>query len=71
MPDDGPSFDPMRAALMGFMEGMTAFTDAVVGYRAQLEAAGYSPTMAEQIAAEMHRQLIITAFTTLRKGSDA
>lgn len=58
----------MRAAMMDMIEGMNVFTDAVVGFRANLEAAGYSPTMAEQIAGELHRQLIVSTFDKMRSN---
>jgi hypothetical protein len=60
----------MRLALMGLIEGFDTFTDAVTGFRTKLEAAGYSPTMAEQLAGELHRQLIIHAFETMKASHD-
>jgi hypothetical protein len=39
--------------------------DAVVGYRAQCEAAGFSPTAAEAMAEEFHRHLLAMLFSSI------
>lgn len=53
-------------ALVGIVAAMAPITQACLQYRADLEEAGYSPTMAESIAGEMHRQLIIQGFSQAR-----
>lgn len=60
--------DKMRLSMMTMIEGLGAMTEAIVGFRAQLEAAGYSPTMAEMLAGELHRQMIISVFAKGRDG---
>lgn len=50
-------FDPMAAA-----DAMSQLIETVVGYRAQCEAAGFSPTAAEMMAMEFHNALIAQVF---------
>lgn len=40
-------------------ETIAPLVDMVAGYRAQLEAAGYSPTMAEAMSAQLHGTLLV------------
>ena len=50
--------NPMAEALLAFSETMSCITDAVTGYRAQLEAAGFSPTASEVMATKYHDVLM-------------
>jgi hypothetical protein len=43
-------------------ETLKPITELCVGFRANLEAAGYSPTMAEQVAGALHVSLIQKIF---------
>ena len=63
---NGPDYVKMLEQLATMVEGMSGITAACVGYRAQLEEAGYSPTMAEALAGELHRQMIIMVFNNQR-----
>ena len=63
MPDSEMSKEAqMVDALIGLVDSLEPMTLACTGYRAKLEAAGYSPTMAEMIAAEVHLALIRKMF---------
>lgn len=54
---------PLSELLLEISEMLAPVTEFCVGQRAQFEAAGYSPAMAERIAAEIHIQLIQSAFS--------
>lgn len=44
------------------LEAAAPIAEASTGYRAQLEAAGYSPTIAEHIAAQFHMMMLTRLF---------
>jgi hypothetical protein len=50
-------------SMMAVQEAMVPIIAAVAGHRAQLEAAGFSPTAAEHMAVDFHRSLLATAFS--------
>jgi len=66
-PDDQPDRDTQRTdmatALMGLNDTLDVIVKAASGYRLQLEAAGYSPTMAEAMSAHYHNLLLQKALT--------
>lgn len=47
-------------AIADLHEILSVVREAAIGYRAQLEADGISPTMAEQMAAEYHSFILTT-----------
>lgn len=49
-PPPGVDVSPLRNALLMINEMLTPVREAAKGYRAQLEADGWSPTVAEQMA---------------------
>jgi len=49
-------------SLADISEALDPIRAAAVGYRAKLEADGYSPTMAEQMSAQLHALLMAKAF---------
>lgn len=53
------SLDEAAAAVA---DGLDTVRAAVVGYRAKLEADGFSPTMAEQMAAQLHALWVARMF---------
>lgn len=55
-----PEPDPpsMAESMAAVMDSLAHIREAVAGYRNQLEADGFSPTMAEAMAAYTHNQLI-------------
>jgi hypothetical protein len=52
----------MATALTGIMATLHVVREAVQGYKTQLEADGWSPTMAEMMAAQLHSALIAKMF---------
>ena len=55
-------------SLMAVQEMMGQISDAVQGYRAKLEEAGFSPTASEVMAIDFHKGLINMIFTNQTKG---
>lgn len=53
-----PAEQPLAFHLAAANEQLQAVIEAVAGHRASLEAAGFSPTMAEQMAAQYYATLI-------------
>lgn len=49
-------------AWLGLQDKMMPIIDATAGHRAQLEAQGFSPTVAEMMAVDFHRHLLMVAF---------
>ena len=43
--------------LADLMDGIAGVAEAVAGFRAQMEAAGFSPTAAEMMAVDFHRAI--------------
>lgn len=66
-----------RAVDPSFLEGLARLSEAilepikatVVGHRARLEAAGFSPSASEQAAVTLHHALIVQAFDLNLGGS--
>lgn len=54
--------DNLTESMTQMMESLSIIVDAVVGHRAKLEAAGFSPTIAEQMAANLHMQIVVRIF---------
>lgn len=52
-------WDPMTA-----MEEAAKLIEFAAGYRAQCEAAGFSPELSAQMAADFHRELLRKAFSS-------
>lgn len=48
----------IAGAMLDLLESMTPMLDSVVGYRSKCEAAGFSETVAEQMALQFHAYLI-------------
>jgi hypothetical protein len=57
----------MAEAFITIQETMATIAAACAGYRAQLEAAGFSPTAAEMMAMKYHDVLIASAFSSVKK----
>lgn len=57
----------MSAALLEVMGMVGQVTEAVDGYRAQCVEHGYSPTAAEAMAMDLHRELIRAVFSGVGK----
>jgi hypothetical protein len=57
---EAPAFDAatFSASLLSITEMMSIVADQVQGYRAGLEALGFSPTAAEVMAIEFHRTML-------------
>jgi hypothetical protein len=55
-----PEFDPakMSAGLLAISEMMAQVAEQAQGYRAGLEALGFSPTAAEVMAIEFHKTML-------------
>lgn len=66
--------DEMANGVAEFMatllSALTPMTEAMTGYRNQLEAGGYSPTMAEHIAAHVHTELVSACFRQMTNDAD-
>ena len=45
-------------ALLAVSNALDPLVDMVAGYRAKLELAGYSPSMAEAMSAQLHGQMV-------------
>lgn len=63
MHDEMPfDFDEMAnhlaEAIAGIKQVLAPIDEATIGYRKQLEEAGWSPTAAEHMALEFHRMLM-------------
>jgi hypothetical protein len=54
----------ITASFLDIAEAVGPLVDVVAGYRAKLELAGYSPTMAEAMSAQLHGQLLAQMFTS-------
>lgn len=54
-----PSAEESMASVM---DGLEVVRASVVGYRTKLEADGFSPTMAETMAANLHAILVAKIF---------
>jgi hypothetical protein len=48
--------------IASLMDGISPIREAVIGYRKQCEDAGFSPTMAEGMAGELHSGLMRMLF---------
>lgn len=59
---DTPSHREIAEGFLAMAENMAQVVEFIVGYRAQLEAAGFSPTAAEMGAMEMHSHVIAACF---------
>lgn len=57
-PEDVAAFG---AQLHALGEVLSLIVESVAGYRAKLEAAGFSPTAAERGAIDYHRELLASA----------
>lgn len=57
---------PIAGVLSNLTQLMKIPLEASVGYRSQCEAAGFSPTMAEMMATEFHRQAMSWLFDQVR-----
>ncbi len=55
----------MTEALQSFTAPLTLLGESAMGYRKQLEAAGWSPTVAEQAAGHMLIEMQKAVFTEL------
>lgn len=61
---DTPVQTPSEVMLT-MMEQLQPILAAVIGFRAQCEAEGFSPTAAEAMAVVLHEQIIRTVFRPL------
>lgn len=52
----------MTTAMSGLMPVLHVIRESVKGYRTQLEADGWSPTMAEMMAGQLHSVLVAKMF---------
>lgn len=52
----------LEESVADVVDAMETIRAAAVGYRAKLEADGFSPTMAEAMAAGFHAQMMAKAF---------
>jgi hypothetical protein len=67
---DRASLDKVMNAVIEMMAGVSeAIVDPVIeatqGYRTKMEVAGFSPTMAEQLAASYHVELLRLLFSQM------
>lgn len=64
--DAGAMANQVAQVVAGMREAFAPMDEAALGYRAQLEKAGWSPTVAEQMAAQFYTFTI----ATFMKGTD-
>ena len=55
--------DNYSAQFLNVAELLDPLVDMVAGYRAKLELAGYSPTMAEAMSAQLHGTMLARMFS--------
>lgn len=53
----------MNNALLEFAESLEEVISLVRGHRERLEAAGYSPTAAESMSIDLHREILKKIFS--------
>ena len=59
--------NPVADAFIAIQETMATIAAACAGYRAQLEAAGFSPTASEVMAMKYHEILLNITFASAMK----
>lgn len=59
-----PAEQTVAESMAAIMDDLAAIREAVAGYRTNLEADGWSPTMAEALAARLHVSLIDKIFAS-------
>lgn len=66
-PDPSEAMQKIAAGLLEFGEALSAVVQFLQGYKAQMEAAGFSPTAAEAMSVDLHRELVPTFFLSVKK----
>ena len=61
--NEGIDVSAITSSFLDIAEAVGPLVDVVAGYRQKLELAGYSPTMAEAMSAQLHGQLLAQMFT--------
>lgn len=59
--------DALANMMAAVLDNLAPIVEAAVGYRTQLESAGYSPTMAEQLAAQFHFGMVYMVLAEIMK----
>lgn len=58
-------YPSIAVSLANMADTLQTLIEASAGYREKLEAAGYSPTVAEQLAAQYHSALMSITFKNI------